>query len=126
VVGYEALSQEFAEVVQLRGAADLSRVLKRLPGLLSRATNHAHAVDTPEAWAMVANIYSTVYWLAARHRWMDLAELAVVKQRLAADRANPWLRLLQPETKPEHFSIPGTSRADWRSLTGPLLRPNLR
>ena len=64
-------------------------MITRLPGLLSRATNYAHIVDTPDAWAMVTDIYSSVYWLAARHRWMDLAELAVIKQGLAAERATP-------------------------------------
>ncbi|WP_229686928.1 transcriptional regulator [Longimycelium tulufanense] len=77
------------DVAKLRGNADLSGVLKRLPGLLSHATNHAHALGAPRAWAMVAEAYSTVYWLAARHRWMGLAELAVLKQRLAAERADP-------------------------------------
>ncbi|MGH3907530.1 MAG: hypothetical protein ACRDTE_25645, partial [Pseudonocardiaceae bacterium] len=37
----------------------------------------------------MADVYSAIYWLAARHRWMDLAELAIIKQRLAAERANP-------------------------------------
>jgi transcriptional regulator with XRE-family HTH domain len=85
----DILAHEFGELVKFRGDANLSEVLKRLPGLLSRATNYAHAVDTPDAWQMVADIYSAVYWLAARHRWMDLAELAVTKQKLAAERATP-------------------------------------
>lgn len=85
----DILTHELGELVKLRGDADLSEVLNRLPGLLSKATNFAHLVGAPDAWAMVADIYSAVYWLAARHRWMDLAELAVIKQRLAAERANP-------------------------------------
>ncbi|MCH0541910.1 helix-turn-helix transcriptional regulator [Streptomyces sp. MUM 203J] len=76
-------------MVGLRGSADLRGVLDGLPGLVSAATNHAHAVGTPEAWAMVAEAYSTVYWLAARHRWMILADLAVTKQKLAAQQADP-------------------------------------
>lgn len=85
----DILTHELGELVKLRGNANLSEVFKRLPGLLAKATNYAHLVDTPDAWAMVADVYSTVYWLAARHRWMDLAELAATKQRLAAERANP-------------------------------------
>lgn len=85
----EILTHELGELVKFRGDANLAEMLTRLPGLLSRATNYAHAVDTPDAWSMVADIYSAVYWLAARHRWMDLAELAVMKQRLAAERATP-------------------------------------
>ncbi|WP_066977997.1 hypothetical protein [Streptomyces sp. NRRL F-4489] len=61
-----------------------------LPRLLRDATTHAHAADTVEAWASLADVYSTVYWLAARHRWMDMAELAVTRQRWAVEqRANP-------------------------------------
>ncbi|WP_265737792.1 hypothetical protein [Actinacidiphila oryziradicis] len=37
---------------------------------------------SPAAWTLVADVYSVVYWLAARHRWMHLAELATMKQRL--------------------------------------------
>lgn len=38
----------------------------------------------------LAEVYSTVYWLAARHRWMDMAELAVTRQRWAVEqKANP-------------------------------------
>ncbi|MGQ0774090.1 MAG: helix-turn-helix domain-containing protein [Pseudonocardiales bacterium] len=85
----DILTRELGELVKFRGDANLSEVLKRLPGLLSRATNYAHVLGTPDAWTMVTGIYSSVYWLAARHRWMDLAELAVAKQRLAAERATP-------------------------------------
>ncbi|RLV08991.1 transcriptional regulator [Streptomyces griseocarneus] len=83
------LKQGLAEMVVLRGNADLGQVLAKLPGLVSGAQNHAHATNTPEAWAMVAEAYSTVYWLAARHRWMLLADLAVTKQKLAAAQADP-------------------------------------
>lgn len=83
------LSAELSEVIRLRGDADLSGVLERLPRLLAGATNHAHTVGHPDAWSVVTDAFSAVYWLAARHRWMDLADLAVTKQHLAAERANP-------------------------------------
>lgn len=85
----ETLSRELADVIKLRGEANLSGVLRRLPALVSKSTNYAHMAGSPQAWVMVADVYSAVYWLAARHRWMDLAELAIMKQRLAAERANP-------------------------------------
>lgn len=85
----ETLNRELADVIKLRGDANLSGVLQKLPLLVSKTTNHAHAVGSPQAWAMVADVYSAVYWLAARYRWMDLAELAIMKQRLSAERANP-------------------------------------
>ncbi|GAB2871502.1 helix-turn-helix domain-containing protein [Streptomyces mayteni] len=83
------LPREVAELIQHRHNSELARVLAKLPGILTRATNHAHAVGSPAAWTLVADVYSAVYWLAARHRWMHLAELAVMKQRLAAERADP-------------------------------------
>lgn len=85
----EGLNRELAELIKLRGDANLSGVLQKLPTLIFKTTNYAHAVGSPAAWAMVGDAYSAAYWLAARHRWMDLAELAVLKQRLAAERANP-------------------------------------
>ncbi|MCP2262662.1 Transcriptional regulator, contains XRE-family HTH domain [Streptoalloteichus tenebrarius] len=85
----DALRRDLAHLTKLRGDADLSGVLEKLPDLLTRVTHHAHTAGTPDAWAKVSEVYSTVYWLAARHRWMDLAELAVLKQRLAAERADP-------------------------------------
>jgi len=83
----ERLARDLDELTTLRMDAKLAQVLDKTPTLLAEATNHAHAAGTPSAWAIVADIYSTVYWLAARHRWMDLAELAVMKQRLAAERS---------------------------------------
>ncbi|MGV2920709.1 hypothetical protein [Streptomyces alfalfae] len=66
-----------------REAVDVVGLVEPLPRLLRRATAHAHVADSLEAWSMLADVYSTVYWLAARHRWMDLAELAVTRQRRA-------------------------------------------
>ncbi|GAA2785368.1 helix-turn-helix transcriptional regulator [Saccharopolyspora taberi] len=85
----EVLGQ-VGELFRLRAAADLSGVLEKLPRLLGAATNQAHQSAAPDSWSVVSDIYSSVYWIAARHRWTDLAELAVVKQRLAAERANPF------------------------------------
>lgn len=85
----EVVNRELADVIKLRGDANLSSVFQKLPTLVSETTNHAHVDGSPRAWAMVVDVYSAVYWLAARHRWMDLAELAIMKQRLAAQRATP-------------------------------------
>ncbi|WP_370412939.1 helix-turn-helix domain-containing protein [Streptomyces fradiae] len=83
------LGARLHEMVLLRERADLRGVMTCLPRLVSAATNHAHAAGTPAAWARVAEAYSTVYWLAARHRWMTLADLATTKQKLAAQQADP-------------------------------------
>jgi transcriptional regulator with XRE-family HTH domain len=85
----EDLPRELAELNAHRHRTELSAVLQKTPGVLTRTTNFAHATQSPDAWTRVADTYSVVYWLAARHRWMHLAELAVVKQRIAAERANP-------------------------------------
>ncbi|MER6916566.1 helix-turn-helix transcriptional regulator [Streptomyces sp. NPDC000594] len=84
-----AVRAALADMVTLRGDADLAGVLAALPGLVSRTQAYAHTVNTPRSWAMVSEAYSTVYWLAARHRWMTLADLAVTKQRIAAEQADP-------------------------------------
>ncbi|MGW2324805.1 helix-turn-helix domain-containing protein [Streptomyces sp. NPDC001700] len=83
-----ALEHEVAELLQLRDAADLKRVTHKLPDVLSRAQESAHATGQPQDWGRVADVYSTVYWLAARHRWMTLAELAVARQKQASERAD--------------------------------------
>ncbi|MFD7440075.1 helix-turn-helix domain-containing protein [Streptomyces sp. NPDC059909] len=84
----ERLEHDLSELFRLRGDANLSAVTHKLPGLLIRVQDNAHATGLPEDWAKVADVYSAVYWLAARHRWMTLAELAVVKQKQAAERAS--------------------------------------
>ncbi|MEV6511442.1 helix-turn-helix transcriptional regulator [Streptomyces sp. NPDC051642] len=85
----ETLQQEVDELNQLRWNTELSKVLLRLPSVLTRVTTHAHLTEQPGAWTLVADVYGVVYWLAARHRWMHLAELATMKQRVAAERADP-------------------------------------
>ncbi|MHB9864437.1 helix-turn-helix domain-containing protein [Streptomyces sp. YIM S03343] len=85
----EDLPGRLAELNGHRYRTELSEVLRKLPGVLTDATNYAHAVQSPDAWSRAADAYSVVYWLAARHRWMHLAELAVMKQRLAAECAHP-------------------------------------
>lgn len=85
----EDLPRELAELNEHRHRTELGAVLQKLPGVLTRSTSYAHATQSPDAWTRVAGAYSVVYWLAARYRWMHLAELAVMKQRLAAERARP-------------------------------------
>ncbi|MEU3896880.1 helix-turn-helix transcriptional regulator [Streptomyces sp. NPDC045251] len=85
----EKLQGEVDELNQLRWNTELSKVLQRLPGVLTRVTSHAHLTGQSKAWGLVADVYGVVYWLAARHRWMHLAELATLKQRMAAERADP-------------------------------------
>lgn len=88
----DRIERDLAELFRLRGDADLSAVTRALPGLLRRVQDHAHGTGLPEDWAKVADVYSAVYWLAARHRWMTLAELAVTRQGQAAERANALTR----------------------------------
>ncbi|MEU0986650.1 helix-turn-helix transcriptional regulator [Streptomyces sp. NPDC005953] len=69
-----------------RKNVEVDGLLGLLPGLLRDATAHAHTENTPESWMLLADVYSSVYWLAARHRWMDLAELAVARQHWAVEQ----------------------------------------
>ncbi|WP_409472878.1 helix-turn-helix domain-containing protein [Streptomyces sp. HC307] len=85
----EDLPRELAELNEHRYRTELSAVLRKLPDVLTKTTNYAHATQSPDAWTRVADVYSVVYWLAARHRWMHLAELAIMKQRVAAERGRP-------------------------------------
>src|SRR5579884_2751594 len=54
----ERLQQQLDELNRIRFRTELSTVLKRLPSLLTRATNHAHATGSPEAWTLVSDVYS--------------------------------------------------------------------
>ncbi|MEU6664248.1 helix-turn-helix transcriptional regulator [Streptomyces sp. NPDC046821] len=69
-----------------RDAVDVAALITLLPGLLRDATTYAHTANSGAAWSTLADVYSTVYWLAARHRWMDMAELAVTRQRWAVEQ----------------------------------------
>ncbi len=76
------------QAITLREQSDHARLLRMLPGLLTRATTHAAA--SPQGWALLADVYSVAYWLAARHRWMDLVEVAPTRQAWAAgQQPNP-------------------------------------
>ncbi|MFJ8856639.1 helix-turn-helix domain-containing protein [Streptomyces sp. NPDC102437] len=79
-----------------RDDVDVAALITLLPGLLRGATTYAHTANSPTAWSVLADVYSTVYWLAARHRWMDMAELAVTRQRWAVEQ--------QPNPVAEAFS----------------------
>ncbi|WP_028925164.1 helix-turn-helix domain-containing protein [Pseudonocardia acaciae] len=84
------LRGELDRAVSLREHAALDELLRMLPGLLTRATTYAHAVVSSTGWAMLADVYSVVYALAARHRWMDLVEIAPARQAwAAAQQPNP-------------------------------------
>lgn len=73
-----------------RDDVDVARLLNIIPGLLRGATEHAFAANTPESWMALVDVYSTIYWIAARHRWMDMAELAVTRQQWAVQqKSNP-------------------------------------
>ncbi|MEV6009603.1 helix-turn-helix transcriptional regulator [Streptomyces sp. NPDC051976] len=85
----QEVARLLGDVVARRSAADLAGVLDRLPALVAATQSRAHHTERPEDWAAVASAYSTVYWLAARHRWMTLADLAVMRQRVAAELSGP-------------------------------------
>ncbi|WP_234425567.1 helix-turn-helix domain-containing protein, partial [Streptomyces kebangsaanensis] len=57
----EKLQTEVDELNQLRWNTELSKVLQRLPGVLTRVTNHAHLTKEPRAWGLVADVYGIIY-----------------------------------------------------------------
>ena len=84
------LRVELDQAITLRELADLASLLRMLPGLLTRATTYAHATASPQGWALLADVYSVVYALAARNRWMDLVEVAPTHQAWAVgQQPNP-------------------------------------
>jgi transcriptional regulator with XRE-family HTH domain len=84
------LYADLNQAITLKAQTDLAGLLRVLPGLLTRATTYAHAVASAQGWALLADAYSVAYWLAARHRWMDLVEVAPTRQAwAAAQRPNP-------------------------------------
>jgi transcriptional regulator with XRE-family HTH domain len=84
------LRLDLDHAITLREQTDLASLLRMLPSLLTRATTHAHTATSPEGWTLLADVYSVIYALAARNRWMDLVEIAPTRQAWAAGQhANP-------------------------------------
>ncbi|MGH3872086.1 MAG: helix-turn-helix domain-containing protein [Pseudonocardiaceae bacterium] len=77
------LRLDLDQATAFRENADLTAMLRLLPGLLIRATTYAHVAASPQGWALLAGTYSHTYYLAARHRWMDLVEIAPTRQAWA-------------------------------------------
>jgi hypothetical protein len=78
------------KMIDMRCEADFCGIMEKsfVTRVLAEATAHAYSSNTSEAWALVADVYSTIYWLAARHRWMDLVEVAPERQMWAAAQKN--------------------------------------
>ncbi|MGH3974309.1 MAG: helix-turn-helix domain-containing protein [Pseudonocardiaceae bacterium] len=98
------LRADLGQAIKLREQADLAGLLRMLPGLLTRATTYAHAAANPDGWALLADVYSVVYALAARHRWMDLVEIAPTRQAWAAgQQPNPLVTVLAARNRAGTF-----------------------
>ncbi|MGV9311052.1 helix-turn-helix domain-containing protein [Streptomyces sp. NPDC003691] len=69
-----------------RDGFEVRALMRMLPELLRDTTTHAYGVNSAQGWMALAEVYSAVYWVAARHRWMDMAELAVTRQRWAVEQ----------------------------------------
>jgi transcriptional regulator with XRE-family HTH domain len=87
-VNPERLWDDAQKMLDMRCRADIRGIMSMITRLISQATAHAYHTHTPEAWAFVADVYSTIYWLGARHRWMDLVEIAPERQIWAAEQLN--------------------------------------
>ncbi|MGH3771484.1 MAG: helix-turn-helix domain-containing protein [Pseudonocardiaceae bacterium] len=98
------LRVDLDRAIALRAQADLAGLLRMLPGLLTRATTYAHAVASPRGWALLADVYSVAYYLAARNRWMDLVEIAPTRQAWASSQQpNPLLTAVAARDRADTF-----------------------
>ncbi len=98
------LPADLDRAITLRAQADLARLLRTLPNLLTRATTYAHAVASAQGWALLADVYSIVYGLATRRRWMDLVEVTPDRQAwAAAQQPNPLLIALVAKNRAGTF-----------------------
>jgi transcriptional regulator with XRE-family HTH domain len=87
-VNPDRLRHDMEIMIDMRCRADIRGIISGITGLLTQATAHAFRAHTSEAWALLADVYSIIYWLAARHRWMDLVEVAPERQTWAAMQQN--------------------------------------
>jgi transcriptional regulator with XRE-family HTH domain len=98
------LRGEVDQAIAMRAQADLAGLLRTLPGLLTRATTYAHTTLSPQGWALLSEVYSVVYYLACYYRWMDLVELAPIRQAWAADqRSQPLLSAIASDYRAASF-----------------------
>jgi transcriptional regulator with XRE-family HTH domain len=98
------LRTDLGQAITLREQAELAGLLRMLPDLVTRATTYAHTADSPQGWGLLADVYSVVYALAARHRWMDLVEIAPVRQAWAAgQQPHPLLTALAARSRAGTF-----------------------
>ncbi|MGH3936343.1 MAG: helix-turn-helix domain-containing protein [Pseudonocardiaceae bacterium] len=98
------LRADLGQAITMREQADLAGLLRMLPALVTRATTYAHAAANPHGWALLADVYSVVYALAARHRWMDLVEIAPSRQAWAAgQQPNPLVTALAARNRAGTF-----------------------
>ncbi len=98
------LRVDLDRAITLRAQTDLAGLLRMLPGLLTRATTYAHAAASQHRWALLADVYSVVYWLAARNRWMDLLDIAPTRQAWAAgQQPNPLVTVVGAQDRAGTF-----------------------
>ncbi|MGH3719275.1 MAG: helix-turn-helix domain-containing protein [Pseudonocardiaceae bacterium] len=98
------LRVDLDRAITLREQADLAGLLRMLPGLLTRATTHAHAAASPQGWALLADVYGLAYSLAVRHRWMDLVEIGPLRLAWAVgQQPNPLMTAIAARSRAGTF-----------------------
>lgn len=121
------LRSEVNQAVILREQADLAGLLRMLPSLVTRTTTCAHAAASQPGWALLADVYSVVYWLAARYRWMNVVEVAPpARPGPQVSNPIPWWQRSPPGTAWAPSSTAGTSPVGSPWWTGPSWPPKLR
>ncbi len=84
----DALDDELAVSQQLQGAAQHVRLGARLPALIEELTVHAMETDLPRAWRLLNHADAIAASLARRMGYHDLAQVAVERAAIAAQRAD--------------------------------------
>ncbi|MEV5411343.1 helix-turn-helix transcriptional regulator [Thermopolyspora sp. NPDC052614] len=83
----DALDDELAVSQQLQGAAQHVRLGARLPAIIEELTVHAMETDLPRAWRLLNHADAIAASLARRMGYLDLAQVAVERAAIAAQRA---------------------------------------
>lgn len=84
----ESLAAVLARAADLRAAARYRELLAVSADLVHRATAHAHAADTPDAWLALVDAYHCAATVAHRLGYQDLTELVAARQAWAAQRSD--------------------------------------
>jgi transcriptional regulator with XRE-family HTH domain len=83
----DVLDAELTAAQRLQGAAQYARLGARLPALIEELTVHAVRTDRPRAWRLLNRADAVAVSLTRRLGYHDLAQVAIERAAVAAQRA---------------------------------------